>query len=621
MALILGLGHLAAVLAVLFLSAAFGSRVLERSGLPSAHPLEHILFSAGAGFACLQIALFFLMVFGGLRRTSVIALLAVMALAAGKHLLLVGGLFRKWAGSALRSRRPRLEIACVWLACAWLIAGALLALAPVSGSDALHYHFNAPRLQAETPGQPVFAVVNSFFTGQAHLLIGLGFALGSSQISMEFIFLGGCLSAAALFQLSRQWMPRPWAFAVALTFIATPMVFWQMSVAGAPDIWMGFYVLLAVLAAGRGSETRHMPWMTLAGVFSGAAAGVKYTGWIVPAAVVVYVLVAARSWKWAAACASAALAAGVWPQARNFIWTGDAFFPFLGRWMGRGGENAFTLAAVLADTHSEAFSPSPAQILRYPMGMVLRGDSYGVGHYFGPVLLAFAPLLIFACWKSRTGRLAGAIWLAMFLVNALSTQMARFLLPVFPIALALAFSGAAAAVEKGWRLVRAGCFATLGVFLVFCAAADAAYSRDFLPAALGIEGRNHFLERMAPDYQIAEYVNAVLLSRRGRAMVFFRHLYYLRAPYINGDPATSWVMNPQHLQAPDSLLQLLNQLDVKWVVKTPGYPPAIAAAFEDLERRERLIPVLSGEVTDFSGRRRLEQQKSAIRVTVLAVVP
>src|SRR5713226_7679957 len=66
----------------------------------------------------------------------------------------------------------------------------------------------------------------------------------------------------------------------------------------------------------------------------------------------------------------------------------------------------------------------------------------------------------------------------MFLVNALSTQMARFLLPVFPIALALAFSGAAAAVEKGWRLVRAGCFATLGVFLVFCAAADGAGLSD-----------------------------------------------------------------------------------------------------------------------------------------------
>ncbi len=111
--------------------------------------------------------------------------------------------------------------------------------------------------------------------------------------------------------------------------------------------------------------------------------------------VVVYVALAARSLKSVGACAAAALAAGVWPQARNFIWTGDAFFPFLGRWMGRGSENAFTLAAVLADTHSEGFSLSPAQILRYPVDMVLRGDSYGVGHYFGPVLLAFAPLLIF----------------------------------------------------------------------------------------------------------------------------------------------------------------------------------------------------------------------------------
>src|SRR5260370_24613852 len=104
-------------------------------------------------------------------------------------------------------------------------------------------------------------------------------------------------------------------------------------------------------------------------------------------------------------------------------------------------------------------------------------------------------------------------------------------------------------------------------------------------------------------------------------MVFFRHRYGQSATYINCGHATSWVKNPPRLQTPDSLLQLLNELDVKWVVKTPGYPPAIAAAFKDLERREKLIPVLSQEVTDFSGRRRLEQQKSAIRVTVLAVVP
>src|SRR5260370_6197380 len=135
------------------------------------------------------------------------------------------------------------------------------------------------------------------------------------------------------------------------------------------------------------------------------------------------------------------------------------------------------------------------------MGMVLQGDSYGVGHYFGPVVLAFAPLLIFVCWQSRTGRLAGAIWLAMFLVNALSTQMARFLLPVFPIALALAFSGTAAAVGKGWRRVRAGCFATLGVFLVFLPASDSSDPRDFLTCELAIESTSHIPDSPQSDYQ------------------------------------------------------------------------------------------------------------------------
>src|SRR5260370_22992353 len=244
---------------------------------------------------------------------------------------------------------------------------------------------------------------------------------------MGFIFLGGCLSAAALFQFSRQWMPLPWALAVAVAVVAASMVFWHMSVAGVPDIGMGFCVLLAVLAASRGSETRHMPWMALAGFFSGAAAGVKYTGWIVPAAVVVYVLLAARLWKWAAACASAALAARVWPQARNFIWTGDAFFPFLARWMGRGGENAFTLAAVLSGTPSGAFSLSPAHILRYPMGIVPHGESYCVGPSFGPGVGGLLPVSVFVCWKSRTGRLAGAIWRAMFLGDALSKHIARCL--------------------------------------------------------------------------------------------------------------------------------------------------------------------------------------------------
>ena len=68
------------------------------------------------------------------------------------------------------------------------------------------------------------------------------------------------------------------------------------------------------------------------------------------------------------------------------------------------------------------------------------------------------------------------------------------------------------------------------------------YAKDFLPVAVGLESREAFLQRMAPDYQTASFVNATLAARQkeegGAVLVFFRHLYYLRVPFVNGDPET-----------------------------------------------------------------------------------
>ena len=133
----------------------------------------------------------------------------------------------------------------------------------------------------------------------------------------------------------------------------------------------------------------------------------------------------------------------------------------------------------------------------------------------------------------------------MFVGNAFTTQMARFLLPAYPLTLALVLAGASEAVSKNYWLLRCGCIATLLIFTLFASAADARYSRDFLPVALGITNKDMFLDRMAPDYQTSEFVNAALEHRDGKALVFFRHLYYLRIPYMDGDPASSWLVDPE----------------------------------------------------------------------------
>ncbi len=64
-----------------------------------------------------------------------------------------------------------------------------------------------PLLQIGRPEQPIFWLTTSFFTGLGHELIALGLVLGGDRLALLLIFFGGCLTAAALFQMARKWMP------------------------------------------------------------------------------------------------------------------------------------------------------------------------------------------------------------------------------------------------------------------------------------------------------------------------------------------------------------------------------------------------------------------------------
>jgi hypothetical protein len=449
----------------------------------------------------------------------------------------------------------------------------------------------------------------------------MGLVLGGDKLALLLIFLGGFLTAAALLQFARKLMPVEWALAAVITFLMTPMVFWQISTAGSPDIWMGFYALLAVLAMGQMSEAGNRGWLVLASLYAGAGASVKYTGWIVPIVVVLIVLWWTKSFRWTAYCSVAALVAGGFPLLRNFVWTGDPFFPFLNRWIGKMAMNRQAMELLREDVHSRGFSTQPLHIFYFLTTMVLRGETYGLGHYFGPIVLAFLPLLFFFKWKSRLAQVAFVLWISMLFANALTTQMARFLLPAYPLALALAMAGAAATSRRGGNYIRAGCVATLAVFSLFCMASDVLYARDFVRVAVGLENKQAFLERMAPEYQAAEFANSALAQRDGKIFVYVRHMYYLRVPYVNGDPGTSWLVNPDLLTSPQMLLEFFREQDIRWVMKTDRYPPELARVFEESEKDGMLIPETRGEILKFSGSSRLLNDRQKDPVVLLRVAP
>ena len=216
----------------------------------------------------------------------------------------------------------------------------------------------------------------------------------------------------------------------------------------------------------------------------------------------------------------AAFVSGLAPLIRNAVWTGNPFFPYASNLFPACKMNASTLAAtMLMDAHISVQHPGFAHWIQYPFQMVLGGSDYGVGYYFGPLILAFAPLLLFAYRRGPLFRVGAWVWAAMFFSNMATSQMGRFLLPVFGIALAITFAGVETVSRMSGPFVRLTCNASVAIFLLFGAGGFVAYSREFLPVSVGLESREHFLEREAPNYQQTSFANNALKGKAWRELL------------------------------------------------------------------------------------------------------
>jgi len=390
----------------------------------------------------------------------------------------------------------------------------------------------------------------------------------------------------------------------------------------------------------------------VAGILAGGVAGTKYTGCIVAASVALAFILETRSARKTIVFALSALVAGIWPYARNFVWTGDPLFPFLMLRLHPERVNATALAGYLADTGATQ-ARSLAMILKFPLFAWIDLTHLGFWQFFGPLVLAFAPLTIRAVRNTSAWRATLVVWIFSAAGIGWSSGMTRFLLPVFPIAIAAAMGGAAAiggaaAVDNArWKYARSVslvAMAAVAASAIFGAAGFLMYSRKAIAAAAGLISREEYLRAAAPDYEVAELVNLELKRKSGLAfggeserepgaalngipgsagdtgnvLVFMRHLYYLRVPYVYGDPDASWGSDPARLQTPEEWRQFFEANRIEWVVRSPNYPAALAAGLGSLEASGTLVPVARGEATSFEGNR-MHGVREPLTVEILRV--
>ena len=163
MTLLFAVLHLSVVLLIFLIATAWGLRILQLLGFATHSNLESLLFAVGFSFAALEIVLFFLSIAGWLRFATVFVLLALMAASAGRAWRQLWSTWRALFTELHHSYLTASERLVLLAILGFLVVGALSAMAPLTGSDAMHYHFTAPLLQQARPLAPIYWMVHSFF--------------------------------------------------------------------------------------------------------------------------------------------------------------------------------------------------------------------------------------------------------------------------------------------------------------------------------------------------------------------------------------------------------------------------------------------------------------------------
>jgi hypothetical protein len=597
------LGLCAALVVSTVLLSGAGAILLRFLKARETNAFETVLFSTALGAILLELAISL----GELApniRTGVRIAIAIIALFG------LAGIRTVFAASReLWQRVLRLNAKEKTLAAALFVVLALqgfASLAPLTGSDALHYHFTVQALYLANGFSAPWSVLHGFFCGLSHQLILAGLALGSGQLAQGWLFLGGALGCFATLRLAQLWISGVWPWLTALAFALTPVSLWQTTAAGAPDIWMCAFVPLCLRAILKSRGDSSPGFIILAGILAGAIAGTKYTGMIFAAALFAGFLVAVRSTRKGCLFFICAAVAGIWPYLRNLVWTGDPVFPFLFARTQHTSSltNSLALTAIFSDTGA-SHTFSVWELLKFPLFAAVDQRHLGPWQLLGPLVLIFGPLAIWRFRASLEGRVVLVVWILGALGIGVTSDMSRFLLPLLPVALAASVAGIAQTTQNRWRVLRVLSLLTFAGFIVAGFAAMIFYSHAAWSVVTGRTTVENYLSANSPDYERSEFVNREVerQGQPGGVLIFFRHPYYVRVPFFYGDPENSWEMNPAILTSSEAWAHFFSSKQIHWVLKSPKYPAALSDSLAGLEKNGTLRACASGEVESFLGNR------------------
>jgi hypothetical protein len=508
------------VLSGLFLIDAtlLGGWLLEKF-FPTVDHWERILLGAGLGLGCFGFLGYGLAVTGNASQIILISILIGFA-----FLAIQQGVLRKMTESiseiwhTLRMPTQRGLRWVPWLAMGTFLLALLLAFAPPADDfDALVYHLTVPLLWFKDGGLVNSTLIPSYWFPnlvEGMFVWGLAFKNDTLPSLIHLAFASITIGLIWWWAYKIQGNTLAWrSMAILLTIPSLPLLAsWAYT-----DLALAFFCVAALFTMWKSQESSSKSFWILSAVFSGLAMGIKYTSFTLPLVLVLWLAWQEKNKIKAVLvkCSlftSMAVFVGMPWYIRNWIWTGNPFFPFV-----FGGKDWDAFLATNYANPGTGIGLNILKIILIPFNMTLGHlDATYFDGRMGPWWLILLPIMVWVLLKNRRSTVIRAIHLPVFfgllsflfwvlgVINTASLWQTRYLfpalLPLAPLA-AMALDQFSNLDTHKFRIsfiINSMLF--LSVVLFFFDFGNFVLSRNPIPYALNIQSRQDYIESVQPAY-------------------------------------------------------------------------------------------------------------------------
>jgi hypothetical protein len=341
-----------------------------------------------------------------------------------------------------------------------------------------------------------------------------------------------------------------------LIIAGVPIAAWEATTAYV-DLATALYSFLTIYALLNYSEANDRRWAILAGVAAGLAAGTKMTGLGMIAVAVVWILwPTGKSDTRRGRVGTAAIAAGLalllalpW-YIKTFIYTGNPVYPFFYSTLGGRNWSAAAAEFYRSDQLKFGLGRGWKELLALPWNLTFRfarfvdfgarlpRDFYELPVFIGNVLawlssvgfvfLASVPIVLCGAFRRGRHRPLMVASLGLVLMWFAMMQNTRYLIPALAV-LVPAIAGSAEMI-RGRKVMTA----VAAVMAIFTAGLLLSFVLPALPAVVGTQSRDEYLEQRLDIYRASKFINE---SKGKAALLGETRGFYIDQDYVWADPA------------------------------------------------------------------------------------